>query len=43
MHLQVKTAQNGRIKVMTDKQVTSKVPLIFVYVKMLQEMQRRCF
>ena len=43
MHLQVKTAANGRIKVLTDKQATSKVPLIFPNVKMLKEMQQRCF
>ena len=43
MHLQVKTAANGRIKVLTDKQATSKVPLIFVNVKMLKEMQQGCF
>ena len=41
MHLQVKTAANGRIKVLTDKQATSKVPLIFPYVKMLKEFQQR--
>ena len=43
IHLQVKRAGNGRIKVLTDKQATSKVPLIFVNVKMLKEMQQGCF
>ena len=38
MHLEVKTPRNGRIKELTDKQATSKVPLIFVNVKMLKEM-----
>ena len=43
MHLQVKTAQNGRIKVITEKQETSNVPLILVNVKMLKQMQQRYF
>ena len=43
MHLQVKTAKNGRIKLLTDKQATSKVSLIFGNVKMLKEMQQGCF
>ena len=43
MYLQVKKAQNGRIKVLTDKQGTTNVPLIFLNVKMLKEMQQRCF
>ena len=42
-HLQVKKQQNARIKVFTDKQATSKVPLIFLNVKMLKQMQQRCF
>ena len=43
MDLQVKRPHNGRSKVFTEKQGTSKVPLIFVNVKMLKEMQQRCF
>ena len=43
MYLQVKKAQNGRIKVLTDKQGTTNVPLIFLNVKMLKEMQQRWF
>ena len=43
MHLQVKKPQNGRIKVFPDKQATSKVPMIFLNVKTLKEMQQRCF
>ena len=43
MHLQVKKPENGRINLFTDKQVTSKVPLIFLSVKILKEMQQRCF
>ena len=44
MHLQVKKkTQNGRIKLFTDKQATSKVPLMFLIVKMLKEMQQGCF
>ena len=42
MHLQVKTPQNDRIKVFTDKQVTSKGPLTFLNVKILKEVQQRC-
>ena len=43
MHLQVKKPQNGRIKLFTDKQATTKVPVIFLSVKMLKEMQQGCF
>ena len=43
MHLQVKTPQNGRTRVFREKQATSKVPLIFLNVKMIKEMQQRCF
>ena len=45
-YLRVKKAQNGRIKVLTDKQDTTNVPLADVKcenVKMLKEMQQRCF
>ena len=41
MLLQVKKLQNGWIKVFRDKQAISKVPLIFLDVKMLKEMQQR--
>ena len=43
MHLQVKTAANGRNKELTEKQAARKVLLIFPNVKMLKEMQQRCF
>ena len=41
MHLQVKKPQNGRMKVLTDKQATTKISPIFLNVKMLKEMQQR--
>ena len=37
MHLQVKKPQNGRMKVFTDKQGTTKISLIFLNVKTLQK------
>ena len=43
MYLQVKKPQHGKIKVFTEKQATTKVPVIFLNDKMLKEMQRRCF
>ena len=43
MHLQVKKQQNGKIKVFTEKQATTKVPLIFINLKMVKEMQQRYF
>ena len=43
IYLGVKKQQNGRIKVFTDKEATTNVPLIFLNVKMLKEMQQRCF
>ena len=43
MYLQVKKPQNGRIKVFTDKQATTNVPLTFLNVQILQEMQQRWF
>ena len=42
MHLQLKKHQNGRIKVFTDKEATNDVPLIFLNVKILKEMQQGC-
>ena len=39
----LKNQQNGRIKVLTDKQATTNVPLTFLSVKTLQEMQQRLF
>ena len=36
MHLQVKMPQNSRNKVLRDKHTTSKVPVIFLGVKMLK-------
>ena len=35
MNLEVKKAQNGRMKVFTDKEATSNVPFIFLNDKML--------
>ena len=43
MHLRLKKYENGRIKVLRDKQATNKGLLIFVNAKMLKEMQERCF
>ena len=43
MYLQVKTAGKSRIKLLTDKQATSKVLMIFVNVKMLKDIQQGCF
>ena len=43
MHLQVKKPQNGRIKVLTGKEATSNLSLIFLNVKMLKELQQGCF
>ena len=40
MYLQVKKPENGRNKNLRDKQATSKVPPIFLNVKMLKEMQQ---
>ena len=39
MYLQVKKPQHGKIKLFTDKQATTKVPVIFLNDKMLKEMQ----
>ena len=38
----LKKHQNGRIKVFTDKEAINNVPLIFLNVKMLKEMQQGC-
>ena len=38
MHLQVKKPQNGRMKLLTDKQATIKISLMFLKVEMLKEM-----
>ena len=43
IYLQVKKPQNGRIKVFTDKQATTNVPLTFLSVKILSEMEECCF
>ena len=43
MHLQIKKAQNGRIKVFTDKETTTNVALMFLSDKMLKELHQRCF
>ena len=43
MYLGVKKPPNGRIKVLTDKQDATNVPLIFLNVKMLKEMQTTLF
>ena len=37
IHLQVKKPENGRIKVLSDKQATRKVPLMFLDVKVFTE------
>ena len=43
MHLRLKKYENGRIKVLRDKQATSKGLLIFVNAKMLKRNARTVF
>ena len=43
MYLQVKKPQHGKIKLFTEKQATTKVPVIFSNHQMLKEMQWRWF
>ena len=43
MYLQVKKVQNGKTNVLTGKQAASNLSLIFLIVKMLNELQQGCF